>query len=233
MKPFRSRHHNWDEILIQRRGKKLTRRQIRDYYKRNEKKIWPFLQGQTVMAIMATKKNTFVRMRHGPSGKFIKLTKLEGIDDPQSFEYWINRRIVEFHPTLTTKSTPILWLDLDIHTTKSDKARKKLLAKMRREIPKLKKILKEMGVKRVHVYTSGTEGGYHFEGNLERPKPVDALRRRFTKVLAEAYAEDPVMTTGIAKSGQIRLDTTTLHRLGSLRAPHSMTTGGTVKRPVR
>lgn len=232
-RPFKSRPHKWDEVLIQRRGKKLTRKQIRDYYKRNVRKIWPFLKGQTVMVIMATKKNKFVRMRHGPDGSFIKLTKLEGIDDPRSFEYWINRRIVEFHPTLTTKSTPIIWLDLDIHTTKSPQTRKKLLAKMRREIPKLKQVFKLMGAKKVHVYTSGTEGGYHLGGDLPRAKPVDPLRRRFTKVLAEVYAEDPVMTTGIAKSGQIRLDTTTLHTFGSLRAPYSMTIGGTVKKPVK
>jgi len=232
-RPFNTRPHDWDEVLIQRRGKKITRKQIRDYYKRNVKKIWPFLKGQTVMVIMATKKNNFVRMRHGPDGRFIKLTKLGGIDDPKSFEYWINRRVIEFHPTLTTKSTPLLWLDLDIHTTKSAQARKKLLAKMRREIPKLKQVFKLMGVKKVHVYTSGTEGGYHLGGDLPRAKPVDSLRRRFTKVLAEVYADDPTMTTGIAKSGQIRLDTTTLHTLGSLRAPYSMTIGGTVKKPVK
>lgn len=231
-RPFEDRPHEWGEVLIQRRGKKLTRKQIRDYYRRNQDKIWPFLEGQTVMVIMATKKNHFVRMRHGPSGKFIKLTKLKGINDPKSYEYWINRRIVEFHPTLTTKSTPILWLDLDIHTTKGEKVRKKLLTKMRREAPKIKQVFKEMGVRNVRVYTSGTEGGYHFEGNLPKPMAIDPLRRRFTKALAQAFEDDPTMTTGIAKSGQIRLDTTTLHKLGSLRAPHSMTTSGTTKKPV-
>lgn len=95
-RPFKARPHKWDEVLIQRQGKKITRKQIRDYYNRNAKKIWPFLKGQTVMVIMATKKNTFVRMRHGPDGNFIKLNRLEGIDDPNSFEYWINRRISSF-----------------------------------------------------------------------------------------------------------------------------------------
>lgn len=231
-RPFFDRPHRWDEVLISKGGKKLTRKQILDYYKRNEKKIWPFLDGQTVMVILAVKRNEFVRRRHGADNRFIKLTKLKGIDDPNSFEYWIHRRVVEFHPTLTSKTTPILWLDLDMHTTKGDKARKKLITKMKREIPKLKKVFREMGVRRVHVYSSGTTGGIHLEGDLEHPKGVDALRRRFTKRLAEVFEDDDTFTTGLAKSGQIRLDTTTLHKLGSLRAPYSMTVMGAVKKPI-
>ena len=232
-KPFFDRPHKWNEVLISKGGKRLTRKQILDYYKRNEKKIWPFLQGQTVMVILAVKRNEFVRRRHAADNRFIKLTKLKGIDDPNSFEYWIHRRVVEFHPTLTAKTTPILWLDLDMHTTKSEKVRKKLLAKMKRAVPTLKKVFREMGVKRVHVYSSGTAGGIHLEGDLERAKNVDALRRRFTKRLAEVFEDDDAFTTGLAKSGQIRLDTTTLHRLGSLRAPYSMTVMGTAKKPIK
>lgn len=232
-KPFERRPHDWDEVLIDKGKKKLTRKQILDYYKKNAKKVWPYLEGQTVMVILAVKKNEFVRRRHAPDGAFIKLTKLKGIDDPKSFEYWINRRVVEFHPTLTTKSTPIVWLDLDMHTTKSAQARKKLLAKMRRAIPKLKKVFREMGVKKTYVYTSGTDGGFHLEGDLDSRKDVDKLRRAFTKRLAEVFADDPAFTTGIARSGQVRLDTTTLHKLGSLRAPYSMTVHGAPKRPIR
>lgn len=232
-KPFEDRPHRWDEVLIAKDGKRLTRKQILDYYKRNEKKIWPFLKGQNVMVILAVKRNAFVRRRHAADNRFIKITKRKGIDDPNSFEYWIHRRVVEFHPTLMSKTTPILWLDLDMHSTKSAQARKKLLAKMRRAVPTLKKVFKEMGVRRVHVYSSGTAGGFHLEGDLDKPKNVDALRRRFTKRLAEAFADDDSFTTGIAKSGQIRLDTTTLHKLGSLRAPYSMTVMGTPKKPVK
>ena len=229
---FSERPHDWDEVLIARGGIRKTRGQIRAYYEKFENKIWPFLQGQTVMIILAPKRNEFVRRRHLKGKSFIKLTKLKGMDDPQSFEYWINRRVIEFHPTLITKSTPLLWLDLDMHTTKSEAGRKKLLGVMRRAIPKLKKIFKEMGVRRVYVYTSGTGGGFHLEGDLDKSKNVDALRRRFTKALKDAFEDDDRFTTGLAKSGQIRLDTTTLHTMGSLRAPYSMTVTGSYKKPV-
>ena len=230
--PFHTRHHNWDEVLIDHDGRRLTRGQILAYYKKNENNIWPFLQGQTVMVILATKQNEFVRRRHGSRGSFIKLTKLKGIDDPKSFEYWIHRRAIEFHPTLTSKRTPILWLDLDMHSTKSPETRKKLLTTMKASAPNLKRIFNEFGVEKVHMYDSGS-AGIHLEGNLEKPKSVDALRKSFTRRLSESFEDDHTFTTGIAAPGQIRLDTTTLHRLGSLRAPYSMTVYGVPKLPIR
>jgi len=232
-KPFFDRKHDWKEILIAKDDKQLTRKQILEYYKKNEKKIWPYLENQTVMVILAIKKNQFIRRRHGPDGKFIKLTKLKGPEDPRSFEYWILRRTVEFHPTLMSKVTPILWLDLDMHSTKNKDTRRRLIAKMKRAVPHLKMTFRKMGVKRVHVYSSGTSGGIHLEGNLAKPQAVDPLRKRFVKLLAEMFREDKTFTTGVAKPGQIRLDVTTLHRLGSLRAPYSMTTVGYSKKPIR
>ncbi len=231
-KPFGDRAHDWGEVLISRKGKTVTRRQIRDHYRRVRKKIWPFLKGQTVMVVFAPKKNVFVRRRNGPDGKHIKLTKLDGIDDPSSYEYWVNRRVVEFHPVLTTKSTPLLWLDLDMHKTTGDKKRKELLSKMKRAVPKLKKAFAKMGVKKVYVYDSGTDGGIHLEGSFPKKRRVDAARREFRKMLDELFEGDEVFTTGMAKSGQIRLDTTTFHYLGSLRAPYSMTVKGGVKKRI-
>lgn len=229
---FWDRPHDWDEVLISKGNRRLTRKQILDYYKKNATKIWPFLDGQTVMVILGVKRNDFVRRRHTKGKSFIKLTRKDGIDDPRSFEYWIHRRVIEFHPTLTTASTPILWLDLDMHTTKGAASRRKLLAKMRKALPRLKSIFREMGVRKVHVYKSGMAGGFHLEGALDNRRNVDALRRAFTKRLSQEFAADPTFTTGLAKSGQVRLDTTTLHKLGSLRAPYSMTITGDAKRPV-
>lgn len=230
-KSFLEREHDWDEVLIQKDGKKITRKKILDYYKKNKKKLWPFLQNQTVMVLIGTSKNDFPRLRKGPDGKYIKLTKLEGIDDPHSFEYWIYRRTIEFHPVLTGKKTPIMWLDIDIHArAKAKKA--SLRKKARLAIPKLRRIMRKFGVERIHAYDSGI-GGYHLEGNLKTPKNVDKLRKEFTAALKSAFEGDKIFTTGIAKSGQIRLDTTTMHTLGSLRAPYSFTVAGGKKQPIR
>jgi len=232
-RPFHQREHSWDEVLIQRGAKKLTRKQILDYYKKNTRNIWPYLKGQTVLVILAPSKNRFVLRRKRPSDeRHIKLTKLKGIDDERSFEYWIHRRAVEFHPVLTGKMTPILWLDLDMHTTRSAPARARLLEKMKKAGPKIKRVFRKFGVSRIFVYESGQDGGLHFEGDLRKRQNVDKLRRDFIAALDDAFKDDPVFTTGLAKSGQIRLDTTTFHTLGSLRAPFSMTVTGYPKKRI-
>jgi hypothetical protein len=230
---FHQRDHAWDEVLIQRGAKKLTRKQILDYYKKNTRNIWPYLKGQTVLVILAPSKNRFVLRRKRPSDdRHIKLTKLKGIDDESSFEYWIHRRAVEFHPVLTGKMTPMLWLDLDMHTTKSAPERARLLEKMKKAGPKIKRAFRKFGVSRIFSYESGKGGGLHFEGDLRKRHNVDKLRMDFTAALREAFEDDPVFTTAPAKSGQIRFDMSTFHTLGSLRAPFSMTVTGHPKKRI-
>lgn len=230
-KSFEEREHNWNEVLIQKDGKKFTRKQIKDYYWKNRKKIWPFLKDQTVLVIMASSKNKFVLMRKRPSDdKYIKLTKLNGVNDDKSFEYWINRRVIEFHPVITGNRTPLFWVDIDIHA-KSKTRQNALKSRAKKAFPKLRRIMRQFGAEKIYAYDSGI-GGFHLEAPLKRSKNVDKLRKDFTKALKEAFADDPIFTTGIAKSGQIRLDTTTMHTLGSLRAPYSFTVAGGIKKRV-
>lgn len=65
--------------------------------------FYPLMGRRSVMVILAPGRNEFVRRRHDADNAFIKLKKRKRIDDPSSFEYWIHRRVVEFHPTLTSK----------------------------------------------------------------------------------------------------------------------------------
>ncbi len=141
--------------------------------------------------------------------------------------------MIEFHPVLTKKTTPIIWVDMDMHTTKNKATRKKLFRKMKSIVPKVKKIFKKLGVERSYIYSSGEDGGIHVEGQLSRPKNVDKMRKGLTAMLKAEFEDDEMITTGIAKSGQIRLDTTTLHELGSLRAPWSFTKTGDVKKRIK
>jgi DNA primase len=228
---WRARDHDWKQALIETDKKRMTRRSILNYYKRNAKKIWPFLKGQYVIVVLAPKKNKFVLRRKGPDGKYIKLTKLEGIDDPRSFEYWIHRRAVEFHPVITTATTPLVWVDIDpnfLPSTRSSMARKAKAA-----IPTIRQVLRdEFAVKRPRVYRSGKRG-FHVEGTLPRSKNVDKLRIDLRRALDEAFADDPLFTTSIPKKGQIRLDTTLIKNLGSIRAPYSLSTLGMPKIPVK
>lgn len=231
--PFDARPHNWDEVLIRKGSVCKTRGQILGHYMKHRKDIWPFLKNQHVMVVFAPSKNKFVRRRNGPDGEFIKLTKLKGVDDPRSFEYWIKRRVIEFHPTLMSKRTQLAWVDMDAHESKSDAAMKKALRKMKAAVPGVKKVMRKLGVKKLHVYDSGTGRGIHVEGMLSSPRDVDVLRKKLREALHEHFADDPdVLAKGTAKAGQVKLDTSTLHRLGSLRAPYSMTVQGGYKRPL-
>lgn len=229
-RPFFDREHDFSEVLIDLNGVNLTRQNIISHYKKFEKKMWPYIKGQTVMVVLAPKKNRFVLRRKGPDKQYIKITKKEGIDDPRSLEYWVMRRAVEFHVVLTSKKTPLFWVDLDMHSTKDKALRIKLRRKMLSSLPTIKSAMQSLGAKKVVAFDSG-QGGMHVEGVLSQPKDVDILRRRLRKALSIAFEADPSFTTGIPNPGQIRLDTTTLHQLGALRAPYSMTVTGGVKKP--
>jgi len=233
-KAFWDRPHKWDEVLISKHGRKKTRKQILDYYQKNAKKIWPYLKGQTVMVILASGRNKFVLRRKGPDGSYIKLTKLEGIDDPHSFEYWIHRRVIEFHPVITGKTTGLVWIDIDPYRKAREKSMAKMQRQIRKAIPLMKRLLKdEFGVTRPYVWRSGKkDGGWHIEGDLPRKMNVDKLRRKLRSALDKYFEGDPVFTTTIARPGQIRLDTTLTKTMGSLRAPYSYTVDGSQKLPV-
>jgi hypothetical protein len=232
-KSFGDSEHDWDEVLIQKGGKRFTRKQIRDYYTRNLNKIWPYIEGQTVLVYIGTGKNESVLRRKAPDGSYIKITKKKGLDDPRSFEYWINRRAIEFHPVLTTKTSPIAWVDIDIHAGNKAQHRR-LRTKASKAIPKIKMMLRrEFGLSPIKVYESGRGDGFHVEGQLPRRRAVDALRKKLKKELDALFEDDEVFTTGLAKNGQIRLDVTTLKTTGSLRAPYSMSVLGGVKKPKK
>jgi hypothetical protein len=233
-RPFLDRTHDWDEVLIQKGSKRRTRGEIRDYYLENEGKIWPYLKGQTVMVILGVGKNDFVLRRKAPDGTYIKLTKLKGIEDPHSFEYWINRRVIEFHPVIDGKTTPLIWIDVDPYRTNSKAMNRRMQRRIRENIPLMKSILrKEFKASPVQVWRSGKQdGGWHVEGNLPRAMDADRARVRLRSVLDEAFKEDKHFVTTIAKPDQIRLDTTLLKSTGSLRAPYSYTVDGEQKLPV-
>ena len=227
---FLGKPHDWDEVLIDKDGKKLTRGKIVEHYKKFEKKIWPFLEGQTVLVYIGTGRNKSVLRRKGPDGEYIKLTKLKGIDDPHSLEYWTHRRVIEFHPVITGKTTPLVWVDLDPKFTKATEA--KLKREMRAAIPRIKAVLrKDFGVISPHVYSSGKRG-IHIEGDLPGAKDANRLRRLLRAALADEFSDDKTFTMGIPKGGQIRLDTTLIKNLGSIRAPYSMSVMGRAKLPI-
>jgi hypothetical protein len=228
-KPFTSREHDWDQVIIDKDGQRWTRGQIRDYYKRVGSKLLKSLRGHDVVVILGMGRNRFVLKRNRDEAKTrIRIEKLKGIDDPTSLEYWINRRAVEFHLTLHGSQTDVAWVDIDIHKPKNLAVDRK---KARSLIPRITRVIRQVAGGSVSTWDSG-RSGFHVMSNLRDPIGVNQLRRDLRDALNRAFEDDKSVTTSIAKSGQIRLDVTTLKDTGSLRAPYSLSVFGHAKRPI-
>lgn len=223
-KVFDKEDHDWDEVLIDKDGITKTRGQIRDYYLRNLDKIFPYVKDKDVIVILGTGKNKNVLKRNIDGGERIHIKSARGIDDQNSLEYWIWRRMIEIH-IVSNSTTDMVWIDWDPHSNSMKAAAKRAAiegAKVIKDIfPKAKTI----------VYDSGKRG-FHTMGFLGAKVDVDNAREKLKQALKEKYEDSTEITTGLAKENQIRADITTLHKDGSIRAPFSFTIDGKAKVPL-
>ena len=224
---FDDTKHNWSEVLIDKDKQKLTRGEIRDYYMQNVDKIFPSLHNKSVLILIGVGKNKTI-LKRNLDNDTIKITKKHGIDDPESFEYWVNRRVIEFHPVLGD-TTDFIFVDVDIHSDNPKKA-KKLYDDAYHAAQKIVKGLRSKDIK-TSIWKSG-KTGIHIHGELKKPVNVDEARNTLKSFLDKMFKNDDIFTTGIAKPGQIRLDVTTLKNTGSLRAPYTISILGHVKVPM-
>ncbi len=230
---FFDKPHNFKEILISKSNKKISRGEIISYYLDIKNKIFPHLKDKTVMVIIATGKNKFIRKRLFDKDSYIYIDKLYGIDDPNSFEYWIYRRVIEFHPVITSKMVDRIFLDIDMHNAEGYENKNILKNKIIKALPRIKKIMRSFNLDgNIKTYESGQSNGIHLEARLSSKRNVDKLRKDFTKKLSEEFASDPYFTTSIARGNRVRLDTTSLHQMGSLRSPYSLSIIGESKKPL-
>lgn len=221
---FTEKEHDWDEVLIDKDGTQKTRGQIKDYYEKNGTKLLPYLKDKDVIVLLGIGKNKTVLKRNIDGGEKIHITKKDGIDDPSSLEYWINRRAIEFHSALTSK-TKLVWVDLDPKTDDMRSEAQKLTSKVGSVI---KKVFPNAKIK---VWDSGKRG-FHVEGYLTSEVDTDSARHKLKEALDDEFENNEDVTTGLAKDNQIRLDTTTLKNTGSIRAPYSFSVDGRPKIPL-
>jgi hypothetical protein len=228
-KPFLSREHDWEQVIIDRDGQRWTRGRIRDYYRRVGPRLLRTLKGHDAIVILGMGRNRFVLKRNRDEAKTrIRIDKLKGIDDPSSLEYWINRRAVEFHVALHGPRTDVAWVDIDIHKPKDLAADRR---RARSIVPRVARVIRRVAGGGVSTWESG-RSGFHVMTNLRDEALVNQLRKDLRRELDREFAGDEGITTTIAKPGQIRLDVTTLKDTGSLRAPFSLSVFGGAKRPL-
>jgi len=200
MSEFFGKEHDWDQILINA-DRKLTRGQIRDYFEKNANKIFPYLKNRDVIVILGVDTNKFVLKRNVDGGKVIG------------------------------SRTDLVWVDLDPHQDGDKRLLSRLRRNIRKILPKIKSIMKDLfrdyGIV-VSAWDSG-KSGYHVMGELNKKISTDKARYVLKDALDEMFEGDDVFVTGLAKKGQVRLDTTTLKNTGSIRAPYSMSISGRPK----
>ena len=206
------------EILVAGEHAKLTRGEIYDYYMtpKVRKKLIPQLTQRPTMVIQKFEDEEPVIRRKKP-GKDQEITIEEGFkgeSDPSDYMYWVSKRTIEFHPT-HGETVDHLFVDIDPKGSVVWDRTKEVTRQVANALRK------EQDVKSTRIVYSGGRG-FYVKAKLSAESDVNKARERLKKVLAPLTEEQTDVTLGMAGSKQIRLDLSTLHDKGSLRAEYSI-----------
>jgi DNA primase len=167
-----------------------------------------------------------VRRKTPEGGQIMIEEGANGVDNPADYMNWVNQHTVEFHP-VHGEEVGHLYVDIDpkgnVPWEKTKEITKGVASVLRGE----------PDVKGTKIVFSGGRG-FYVKAELERPMKVDKARDRLKKLLDPIAKEVPSVTLGVPGPSQIRLDVSTLHQAGSLRAEYSINRKtGLVSVPVK
>jgi DNA primase len=192
----------------------LSKHDIAEYYSdpHVREAILEQVKGRGLLAIMDRGEEKITR-RNAPDGQPIRITEAKGdASNKADLAWYTDRRFAEFHPSIG-KNTRMAWVDIDPgHKVPFEDVKKVTLqvANKLKELPEVEKA-------RI-TYSGGR--GFHVRGDLYRKMPTDQVREIVnTAMRSEAKG---VLTMKPPGPDQIRLDTSTLHNMGSLRAEYSL-----------
>lgn len=204
-----------DEVLVEGEHAKLTKSQVQDYYlhPKTRKRLLPQIAGRPVMLVQQHA-GPVVR-RKTPEGKEIMIEEgARGPKDPADYMTWVGQHTVEFHP-VHGENVDHLYVDVDPKGNvpwEKTKAITMLVANRLRQEP---------DVKGTRVVFSGGRG-FYVKAKLEGETGTNKARERLKRVLGEVTKAVPSATLGVPGPSQVRLDVSTLHDKGSLRAEYSI-----------
>lgn len=214
----------WDEVLIDKDGTKLTRKQIRDHYVKNKDRIMKEISGKPVMLFIGTKKNeNILKRNHNDKQIIITNADQDKSGDTDNYFYWADRRMISVHRVIE-KETDLGWVDLDLHGDYSLSDANKYAKAISDAVKK------ELGAKTITYSSGGT--GLHVEIYLTKKQNVDTLRDKLKDMCEILNKDFPGATTGVVKGTGMRTDVTTLKENGNLRVPYALhEVYGGVKQP--
>ena len=204
-----------DEILIDGEHAKLSKKDIANFYMdpKVRRKLLPQISGRPVMLVQQHAEP--VVRRKTPEGKEIVIEEgAKGPQDPSDYMNWVNQHTVEFHP-VHGESTKELLVDIDpkgnVPWEKTKEVTRLVASRLRQE----------PDVKGTKIVFSGGRG-FYVRANLEEEVQTNKGRERLKKILGDITGAVPATTLGVPGPSQIRLDISTFHPKGSLRAEYSI-----------
>ncbi len=204
-----------DEVLVDGEHAKLTKSQVSDYYMHPKirGKIIPQLTGRPAMLVQHHG-DPVVRRKDKKGAEIMIDGGAQGPDNPADYVNWVHQHTVEFHP-VHGEEVDHLFVDIDpngnVPWEKTKEIVKTVASVLRRE----------PDVKGARVVYSGGRG-FYVKAPLVAPVGTDKARSRLQKILAPLTKEMPAVTLGVPGPSQTRLDVSTLHNKGSLRAEYSI-----------
>lgn len=195
-------------------GLGLTKEEVRRYYARADvqKKLLPYLKNKDLLVGQSSAPDHLIYRRYDKD-------KPIRVSTPAELEWYGSRRYTEFHPVIG-KTTREVWVDLD----PGKGIKEKDLKETTRLVDHMLKSMPEIRSTSV-AYSGGR--GYYVRGLLEKETDTAKARHFLQKQLAAMEGKDKLFTGGEVTfqppgKNQIRLDLSTLHDKGSIRAPYAL-----------
>lgn len=191
-------------------GQKMTKRDVVKYYAdpRVQSQLFKTLKNRDLIAVVSRSPNQqFVRRYES---KDIPL-KIKNEGDLSKF---VTRRYTEFHPVIGPKTREI-WVDIDPGKNVALNAVKPVATDV------LKIVKKFPGIKSTSLSFSGGSG-FYVRGLLNRPQSTDLIRTKLREALKPLVEKREPVVLSVPKKDEVRLDISTLHDKGSIRAPYSL-----------
>lgn len=193
---------------------KVTKHQIAEYYSDPEVRsaLLRQIRNKPVLAVQARPDKQFIR-RNAPDGTPIRI--LQAVNDAKNkndLAWYTDRRYSEFHPTIG-KKTKQIWVDIDPGPGRTTESLKPVAVDVEHLLRKLPE------VKKTQISYSGGRG-FYVRGELKRKTDTNEARKRLEQHLEKAKLPGTVQRK--PRGEEVRLDTSTLHNKGSIRADYSL-----------
>jgi len=215
---------NLDAVVIDSpsTGIKMTKKDVLDYYSTPEvrRRLFRELKDKDLLTVMNREPNTPIVRRYRKKDEPIRIPTGKDID------WYTSRRYTEFHPTIG-KTTNQVWVDIDAGKDVGIEELKPAVRAVQREVQKIP------GVNKTDVSFSGGTG-FYVRGQLDAERDTNKLERTVKRIMSRLARRKNPYTVTPPEKDQIRLDVSTFHDQGSIRAPYSLNSEtGLVSVPVR